>query len=133
MAKYAPTVPRIDGGVYLVLAYDGPDSEGPRDEHLEQHLHYVEQNVDRYLVCGPLRKPGQEPLVGSFFLVRADDAGEARTLVSGDPYVRCGMYKEIIVHEATPAGGEFMGGVIWESAAAIRAMQSAAASGEGAG
>jgi uncharacterized protein YciI len=131
MAKYAPTVPRIDGGVYLVLAYDGPGSEGPRDEYLEQHLEYVEQNVGRYLVCGPLREPGHEPLVGSFFLVRADDAAAARALVAGDPYVQCGMYKDVIVHEATPAGGKFMGGVIWESAAAIRIAQSAVRAAEG--
>ncbi len=131
MAKFAPTVPRIDGGVYLVVAYDGPGSEAPRDEHLEQHLEYVEQNVGRYLVCGPLREPGHEPLVGSFFLVRAEDAEAARSLVSGDPYVRCGMYKEVIVHEATAAGGEFMGGVIWESAAAIRAAQAEARAGKG--
>jgi uncharacterized protein YciI len=126
MAKYAPTVPRIDGGVFLVLAFDAPGSEAPRDEHLEQHLDYVEKNVARYLVCGPLRQPGEEPLIGSFFLVRAEDAGEARALVAGDPYVKSGMYREIIVHEATAAGGEFMGGVIWESAEAIRAAQATA-------
>ncbi len=124
MAKFAPTVPRIDGGVFLVLAYDGPGSETPRDAKLEDHLEYVERNVDRYLVCGPLRKPGEEPLIGSFFLVSADSAEEARALVSGDPYVKSGMYAEIQVHEATPAGGSFMGGVIWESAEAIRAAQS---------
>ena len=124
MAKFAPTVPRIDGGVFLVLAYDGPGSETPRDAKLEDHLEYVERNVDRYLVCGPLRKPGEEPLIGSFFLVSADSAEEARALVSGDPYVKSGMYAEIQVQEATPAGGSFMGGVIWESAEAIRAAQS---------
>lgn len=125
MAKFAATVPRIDGSVFLVLAYDGPDSETPRDTALEGHLDYVERNVERYLVCGPLRKPGEEPLIGSFFLVRADNADEARALVSGDPYVKSGMYAEIHVHEATPAGGSFMGGVIWESAEAIRAAQAA--------
>ena len=125
MAKFAETVPRIDAGVFLVLALDGPDSAAPRDAHLESHLEYVEKNVDRYLVCGPLRNPGEEPLIGSFFLVKADSADEARDLVSGDPYVKSGMYAEIQVHEATAAGGSFMGGVIWESAEAIRAMQSA--------
>ena len=124
MAKFAPTVPRIDGGVFLVIAYDAPGSETARDTELENHLDYVERNVDRYLVCGPLRKPGEEPLIGSFFLVSAESADEARALVSGDPYVQCGMYAEIQVHEATPAGGSFMGGVIWESAEAIRAAQS---------
>lgn len=125
MAKFAPTVPRIDGGVFLVLAWDGPGSETPRDTRLEGHLDYVEKNVERYLVCGPLRRPGEAPLIGSFFLVLADSADEARALVSGDPYVQSGMYADIQVHEATAAGGSFMGGVIWESAEAIRAAQSA--------
>ena len=124
MAKFAPTVPRIDGSVFLVLAYDAPGSAAPRDSELEGHLDYVEHNVERYLVCGPLRTPGEEPLIGSFFLMRADSADEARELVSGDPYVKSGMYAEIHVHEATAAGGSFMGGVIWESAEAIRAAQS---------
>lgn len=123
MAKFAPTVPRIEGGVFLVLAWDAPGSEAPRDRQLEAHLDYVEQNVDRYLVCGPLRKPGETPLVGSFFLLRADDAEAARNLVAGDPYVQSGMYESIEVHDATAAGGSFMGGVIWESAEAIRAAQ----------
>ncbi len=126
MAKFAPTVPRIDGGVFLVLAYDAPGSEAPRDEYLEQHLDYVEKNVERYLVCGPLRQPGEAPLIGSFFLVRADSGEEARALVAGDPYVTSGMYQDILVHEATAAGGDLMGGVIWESAEAIRAAQASA-------
>lgn len=124
MAKHAPTVPRIDGSVFLVLAYDAPGSEAIRDRELEAHLDYVERNVDRYLVCGPLRNPGEAPLIGSFFLVHAASAEDARALVSGDPYVRSGMYADVRVEEATPAGGRFMGGVIWESAEAIRAAQS---------
>ncbi len=124
MAKNAPTVPRIDGPVFLVLAYDGPGSAAVRDEELEAHLDYVEHNHERYLVCGPLRNPGEEPLIGSFFLVQADTAEDAEALVAGDPYVRSGMYADIRVHEATAAGGRFMGGVIWESAEAIRAAAS---------
>ncbi len=124
MAKYAPTVPRIDGTVFLVLAWDGPGSAATRDEALEGHLEYVEQHHEKYLVCGPLRNPGEDALVGSFFLVNADSAEEAEALVSGDPYVQSGMYAEIRVQEAVAAGGRFMGGVIWESAEAIRAAQS---------
>ena len=124
MAKFAPTVPRIDGKVFLVLAWDGPESAGPRDASLEGHLEYIEQNYERYLVCGPLRTPGEDALMGSFFLVHAETAEEAEALVTGDPYVKTGMYAEIVVKEATAAGGRFMGGVIWESAEAIRAATS---------
>lgn len=123
MAKHAPTVPRIEESVFLVLCWDGPDSAGPRDRVLEGHLDYVEQHHEKYLVCGPLKNPGEEALVGSFFLVAAASAEAAEALVSGDPYVQSGMYAEIRVQEAVPAGGRFMGGVIWESAEAIRTAQ----------
>jgi uncharacterized protein YciI len=120
MAKFTPTVARIDGAVFLVLAYDGEGSAVVRDRELDGHLEYVEKHVADYLVCGPLFNPGDPELIGSFFLVQADSAEAAEELVSGDPYVQSGMYAEIRVHEATAAGGRLMGGVIWESAAAIR-------------
>jgi len=56
--------------------------------------------------------------------VAAANADEARSIVSSDPYVRSGMYCEIIVQAAVPAGGRFMGGVIWDSAEALRGKAS---------
>ena len=120
MARFSPTVPRIDGDVYLVMCYDGEGSEALRDSELDEHLEYVEKHVDDYLICGPLREPGETKLIGSFFLVAAEDAEAARAIVSADPYVESGMYREIVVKAAVPAGGRLMGGVIWESADAIR-------------
>ena len=121
MAKFAPTVARIDEPVFLVLAWDGPGSATPRDEHLGGHLEYIEKHYERYLACGPLREPGGTDLVGSFFLVAAKDETDARDFLAGDPYLNSGMYTTVTVHEATAAGGRWMGGVIWESAEAIRA------------
>ena len=120
MARFAPTVPRIDSAVFLVTCLDGDGSAEIRQRELDGHLEYVEQHTDDYLVAGPLREPGKTELVGSFFLVAAADAEAARAIVSEDPYVKSGMYREITVREAVPAGGRFMGGVIWESADAIR-------------
>lgn len=124
MARYAPTVPRIDSDVFLVLCYDGEGSAEIRERELDGHLEYVEKHTDQYLVAGPLREPGTTPLIGSFFLVAAANADEARSIVSSDPYVRSGMYREIIVQAAVPAGGRFMGGVIWDSAEALRGKAS---------
>lgn len=124
MAQHAPTVPRIDSEVFLVLCYDGEGSAAIRERELDGHLEYVEKHIDQYLVAGPLREPGEPPLVGSFFLVAADSADAARAIVSADPYVKSGMFREIVVKSAVPAGGRFMGGVIWESADAIRDVAS---------
>lgn len=124
MAQFAPTVPRIEGNVFVVLCYDNEGAATLREEHLDGHLEYVEKHIDQYLVAGPLRDPGTDPLMGSFFLVAAENEDEARAIVSGDPYVQSGMYREVVVHAAVPAGGRLMGGVIWESADQLRSKAS---------
>ena len=124
MAQYAPSVPRVEGKVFLVVAHDADGSAEIRDRELEAHLEYVEKHCNEYLICGPLRETDGPGLVGSFFLIAATDDAAARTLVDGDPYVQSGMYAQIDVHAAVPAAGKFIGGVIWESAEAIRAVAS---------
>ncbi|MEL7538641.1 MAG: YciI family protein [Pseudomonadota bacterium] len=122
MADFAPTVPRIDGTVFLVEGHDHEDGSSAkiREDFLEQHLHYVEKNCDRYLVCGPLWPPGEEAIRGSFFLIQAVDQAAAQALVDGDPYVDAGVYAKMVVRQVTPAAGRLLGGVIWESAEAVR-------------
>ena len=120
MAKFVDTVPRLEGRTFLVTAYDGPNSAETRQSALDGHLDYVEKHCDRYLVCGPIRKPDDSGLMGSFFLIEAEDAADARAFLDGDPYMASGMYETVTVHEVTAAGGRFMGGVIWESADAVR-------------
>jgi uncharacterized protein YciI len=124
MAKFAPTVDRITERTFLVIARDGEGSAAIRDSHLDGHLEFIEKNCDRYLTCGPMNDPGEPELVGSFFLLVADDERNAREFLAGDPYMASGMYASVSVHEVTAAGGRWMGGVIWESADAIRARAS---------
>ena len=124
MAEFAPTVPRVEGNVFLIMAMDAAGSAAPRDENLEGHLEHIEKHYDQYLLAGPLREPNGTELIGSFFLVVADDEAAARELLDGDPYFTCGMYADIRVLAATPAAGRSLGGVIWESAEAVRAVTS---------
>ena len=115
-----PTVARYDSPLYLVICRDGPGSGTERAENLDGHLHHVENNWQRYVLAGPLRQPGAQPLIGSYFLVRATNEADARVLMSGDPYVSSGMYATMEVLEATASIGLYLGGKIWESADAIR-------------
>ena len=126
MAEFAPTVQRLEKTVFIVTAFDCEDTGERRDEFLEGHLEYVEKHSEEYLVSGPLRKPGETELCGSFFMVAADDAAHADRIVRGDPYFACGLYGRIEKREFTAAAGKWMGGVIWESAAQIRAATEAA-------
>lgn len=121
MAAFAPTIPRLEGAVFLVQGVDHDDgsSEARRHEFLEAHLHYVEKNCDHYLVCGPKWPPGTNAINGSFFLVHADDEAAARAIVEGDPYVDAGVYAAIDVSQISVAGGRLLGGVIWEDAGSV--------------
>ena len=120
MAEFAPTVDRLSENAFLVVALDGAGSAEVRDSALDGHLEYVEKHCDRYLICGPMNVPGNPELVGSFFLITADDEQDARDFLAGDPYMASGMYASVTVHQVSAAAGRLMGGVIWESAEAIR-------------
>lgn len=114
-----PFVPRLDKTCYLVICRDGPGSAEPRAAHLKGHLDHVETYWTRYVTAGPIREPGGEALVGSVFLVLADDLADAKALMEGDPYITCGMYETITYNEFSNSIGQYMGGKIWESAEAI--------------
>ncbi|MEL6826172.1 MAG: YciI family protein [Pseudomonadota bacterium] len=114
-----PHVPRLDQACYLVICRDGSGSAEPRATHLKGHLDHVEKYWTRYVTAGPIREPGGDALVGSIFLVLADDLDSAKALMEGDPYITCGMYETITYHEFSNSIGQYIGGKIWESAEAI--------------
>lgn len=115
-----PTVPRQTQTCYLVTCMDGPKAATARGEHLDGHLAHVEANWQRYVTAGPVRQPGQSPLVGSVFLVFGDSLEDVKTLMAGDPYIACGMYESVDYKELTLSIGQFIGGKIWDSADTIR-------------
>lgn len=114
-----PHVPRLEQTCYLVICRDAPGSADSRTKNLKGHLDHVETHWTRYVTAGPIREPGGEALIGSVFLVLADDLDDAKALMGGDPYITCGMYESITYHEFSNSIGQYMGGKIWESAEAI--------------
>lgn len=114
-----PFVPRLEKTCYLVICSDDANSAEPRAVHLRGHLDHVEKYWTRYVTAGPIREPGGDALVGSVFLVLADDLDDAKALMAGDPYIISGMYKTITYNEFSNSVGQYIGGKIWESAEAI--------------
>ncbi len=118
--KNPPFVKPLSQTCFLVTCTDGPDSAGPRLEHLAGHLEHVEKYWTRYITAGPVRDPGGEALVGSIFLVLADSLEDAQDLMNGDPYLTCGMYESVKYQVFSNSIGQYIGGKIWESTDAIR-------------
>lgn len=116
-----PHVPRWPQPCFLVTCKDDLEKSSTlRVIHLAGHLAHVEAHWRRYVTAGPIREPGGERLVGSVFLVLADDLADAQALMAGDPYITCGMYASIEYHVLNLSIGQFIGGKIWESLDAIR-------------
>ena len=121
LPEHPPHVPRYPKTCFLVTCMDDLSKSGPlRGAHLDGHLEHVERHWKRYVTAGPIREPGGERLVGSVFLVLADDLADAKALMEGDPYITCGMYASIDYKDFTLSIGQFIGGKIWESRQAIR-------------
>lgn len=114
-----PHVPKDETPLFLFVCKDGPNGPARRVEHLEAHLAHVEAHWRRYVVAGPMRRPGETALCGSYFLVRAADAEDAWSVMRGDPYITSDLYAEIELTEITPSIGLWVGGKIWADAASI--------------
>jgi uncharacterized protein YciI len=114
-----PHVPRDETSLFLFVCKDGSAGPARRVEHLEGHLAHVETHWRRYVVAGPMRRPGETALSGSYFLVRAADVDDAWSVMRGDPYITSDLYAEVEVTEVTPSIGLWVGGKIWADAASI--------------
>ncbi|MEM8988453.1 MAG: YciI family protein [Pseudomonadota bacterium] len=120
MADYAPTAQRLKEKVFAVFCTDGPNAAKLREEHLEGHLLHTEKHWDKYIVAGPLRPVDDVELNGSLFLIMAENEEEAWEILNGDPYFQTDIYATKDLRVFTPAIGQFLGGVIWDSAAALK-------------
>ena len=114
MSKPAKRVDKLENGTFLVICMDGPETAPHRLAHLEGHLIHIENNIDQYRVAGPVRDQADGEIIGSVFLIEANDEAEARTFMSGDPYISSDMYASVVFHHFTPACGALLGGVIWD-------------------
>jgi len=114
-----PHVEKDATPVFLFVCKDGPTAPAARVAQLTGHLAHVEANWRRYIVAGPMRRPGETAICGSYFLLRATDVDEAWSIMRGDPYVTSDLYAEIEVTDVTPSIGLWVGGKIWADPASI--------------
>lgn len=114
MTVLAKQVDKLPTQTFLVICMDGPKTPSLRLKHLEGHLIHIETHNDRYRVAGPMRKEAQSDIIGSFFLIEAEDEQDARAMMSGDPYISSGMYETVTYTHIVPACGHWMGGVTWD-------------------
>ena len=83
--------------LYVLLCEDKPDSQDLRLATREAHLAYVGTQGDAVRLAGPMLSDDGERMVGSLFIVAADDAQAVRALHDADPYTRAGLWANVVI------------------------------------
>ncbi len=100
---------------YVIVGRDAPGSEGPRREHLQRHLEFVERVLDRILVAGPLSDPATGAQCGSLYVLDVADERAARALLEQDPYYAAGVWSSVTIEPFVGAAGTWVGGLAWKT------------------
>lgn len=83
--------------LFCVLFEDNPGMDHLRQQHMSDHLSFLDTLGDCVLGAGPMFE-GREGR-GGMWLVRADSAAEVQTLVETDPFWPTGLRKSVTILE----------------------------------
>ena len=97
---------------YVIYLEDMADGADLRQQFLNQHLEFVEANLDRILVAGP-RKNANGEMIGSLYIVAAESAEDARRFLQQDPYFGAGLWQAPAISAFNGVAGEWVGGRNW--------------------
>jgi hypothetical protein len=87
--------------IYAILFEDDDAHAAARTKHMAAHLAFLEANAGRITAAGPLRDAMDGTAAGGLWLVEADSAAQAQTLVEADPFWPTGLRKSVRVLEWT--------------------------------
>lgn len=86
---------------YVILFEDNDDYAHMRAQFMGDHLQFLSDHADRIEAAGPLKDGHSATPAGGIWIVDADDAGQAQTLVETDPFWPTGLRKSVRVLEWT--------------------------------
>ena len=89
---------------YCIICEDNPDSLAKRKVTRPEHIARLEQlqNEGRLFVAGPnpaidSPEPGENGFTGSLIIAEFPSLQDAKTWAQNDPYIKAGIYKDVIV------------------------------------
>jgi len=80
---------------YALYCMDRADGAAIRRANREAHLAYAREHATMIRVAGPLFDDAGETMVGSLFILEADDLETARRFNRDDPYTRAGLFERV--------------------------------------
>jgi uncharacterized protein YciI len=91
--------PEFLGGImpYFIEVRDKPDSQHIRAEQLDEHLAYLDSNVELLLAAGGLLNDEGTVPSGGFYILDFDDRAQAEEFVANDPFTKAGLFEVVQV------------------------------------
>jgi uncharacterized protein YciI len=82
--------------LFALVAIDTPNSVERRLAIRPEHLKHLEALGDKLFLAGPFLNEKEEG-VGSIVIVEADSLEEAREMLNRDPFVREGLFEQVLI------------------------------------
>ena len=83
--------------LYALYCRDCENATDLRAANREAHLAYA-RSVDCIRAAGPLLSDDGEVMIGSLFIIEAEDMAAVDRFREADPYVQAGLFTRVDVH-----------------------------------
>ena len=83
--------------LYVLFCEDKPDSQALRMATREAHLSYIATRAAMIRIAGPMLSDDGERMLGSLFIVEAEDAQAIQALHASDPYTQAGLWGNVLI------------------------------------
>lgn len=82
---------------YLVLFQDNEEFAHMRQQHMEDHLKFLEKNHEKFIGAGPVFNEAENASAGGVWLLLASNIAEVKTLIESDPLWGTGLRKSVTI------------------------------------
>jgi uncharacterized protein YciI len=83
--------------LYVLYCRDRADAAAVRAENRPAHLAWA-KTTTLIRMAGPLLADDGETMIGSLFVVEAEDLASVRRFNAEDPYTRAGLFERVEIH-----------------------------------
>ena len=83
---------------FVVHCLDHAGALPTRVANYEEHKAYLSSAPLKFLISGPLLADDGETMIGSMFLVEADDKAAVEEFNRNDPFSRTGVWERVEIH-----------------------------------
>ena len=90
--------------LYVLFCEDKPDSQTLRLATRNAHLEYVGGKAAQIRMAGPMLSNDGERMVGSLFIIEADEIEAVHALHRDDPYTRAGLWGNVVIRPFRQVG-----------------------------